>query len=78
MGQDVVLKLNGGLGTAMGCTGPRYVNFCLLCMVHFNLYIKLPGKKKKAGDHSLMVVVFLVETIYPFVCGAEWRFWRYI
>jgi hypothetical protein len=34
--------------------------------------------KCQIGDHSMMVVVFLVETIYPFVCGAEWRFWRYI
>jgi len=23
----VVLKLNGGLGTTMGCTGPKYVSF---------------------------------------------------
>jgi hypothetical protein len=59
----VVLKLNGGLGTTMGCTGPKYVNFCSLCLVHFNLYIKFPGKKKgegkcQIGDHSVMVIFF--------------------
>lgn len=25
----VVLKLNGGLGTTMGCTGPKYVYACM-------------------------------------------------
>lgn len=27
MDKLVVLKLNGGLGTTMGCTGPKYVTF---------------------------------------------------
>jgi hypothetical protein len=75
----VVLKLNGGLGTTMGCTGPKYVNFCSLCLVHFNLYIKLPGKKKKKANVRLVTTVlwlsfFLVEMNYPFV----WRLRRCI
>lgn len=39
--------------------------------------VKLLGKKEgecQIDDHNVLVVVFLVEMIYPFVCGAEWRF----
>lgn len=34
----VVLKLNGGLGTTMGCTGPKYAS---ACSVYFLL--RCPG-----------------------------------
>lgn len=42
----VVLKLNGGLGTTMGCTGPKYVfliqSFCCLVAYVFVYPSKSP------------------------------------
>ena len=32
----VVLKLNGGLGTTMGCTGPKYVSLAHVVSVVFD------------------------------------------
>ena len=34
----VVLKLNGGLGTTMGCTGPKYV-FLVQILIYFFLLL---------------------------------------
>lgn len=31
----VVLKLNGGLGTTMGCTGPKYAQYNTSCYLYF-------------------------------------------
>jgi len=31
----VVLKFNGGLGTTMGCTGPKYAQYNTSCYFYF-------------------------------------------
>ena len=36
----VVLKLNGGLGTTMGCTGPKYASKILLSHLLRERYLK--------------------------------------
>ena len=37
----VVLKLNGGLGTTMGCTGPKYVVFHIDHAIVIAFYVHL-------------------------------------